>query len=494
MPNRSRSRDSPGSASGNLDALLVVYSDMRVPVPATVLVLASLVVACTPALRNVEHPSNAAVSPNASVPTPGALRDTPLHYQYYFDRNALASSVLVGSNLVALTQSGHVLRFDKASLALTTELFLSRRARVMGGADATSVLVGFEGGRIARIDVASLSTETITTVPGSPMWVGRSKDEGPVVVFATQKIGTGPRWREHENYRIWLGARSGSAPLGLPSVERAGGPAETFFLDSRDRLWHGSDRGEWGGDVEVVDLHSGEVRHLPDAEWGGYGVYGFTESGRGTVLAFGGVTHMGLLESFVTRARAGARAGRGQATGRTRDSDHRPGHPVSAKCLRSLGPSASVGGPPRRRSCTRRLGRANGFIRNRPRLVPAGAWRRHLLAVRVVGGRPSSAHARTRRRRTPLARRRRPVGHREGRSGRRRSSETSVHGRYDNSRRAGRRRKARAFARRSRCRGGGCRNRENQYRHRRRGRWSPAVIMTSSSRSTRRVASLSPRA
>src|SRR5678816_4657404 len=112
---------------------------MRGSISGTVLVVASFVVACAPALRNVEHRSNAVQSsPDAPAPTLRAIGDRPLHYQYYFDRNALASSVLVGSNIVALTQSGHVLRFDKASFALTAERFFSRRAHVTGGADATS--------------------------------------------------------------------------------------------------------------------------------------------------------------------------------------------------------------------------------------------------------------------------------------------------------------------------------------------------------------------
>jgi hypothetical protein len=99
------------------------------------------------ALRRCVTSSNAQTSfvvpPQKRALTARAPRDTVSKYHHYFDRNALASSVIVGSNVIALTRSGHMLRFDKASLALTAEQFLSRRARVMGGVDATSVLVGF---------------------------------------------------------------------------------------------------------------------------------------------------------------------------------------------------------------------------------------------------------------------------------------------------------------------------------------------------------------
>lgn len=260
-----------------------------------VLLLAAVVSACAPALRHVEQRPGV-VPPQQHAPTVRAPRATVAKYDYYFDRNALSSSAIVGTYVIALTQSGHLLRFDKVSLAPTAEQFLSRRARVMGGADASSVLVGFEGGRVARVDAASFSSETVATVPGTPMWVGRSKAGDPVVVFASRKLGTGPRWRAYENYRIWLGTRSGEAPIVLPSEERIGGPAETFFLDSRDRLWRGTDRGEWGGDLEVVDLKSGEAQ---SAKWDGSNVYGFSESSHGRVFAFGGMTHMGYLRSFV---------------------------------------------------------------------------------------------------------------------------------------------------------------------------------------------------
>jgi hypothetical protein len=273
----------------------VSVPDVRSFLRALLLVLAAGVTTCAPSLRHVEQ-HRGSVPAQKRAPAARAPRETAAKYRYYFDRNALASSVVVGSNVIALTRSGHVLGFDKASLALAAEQSFPRRARVLGGVDATGVLVGFDGGRIARIDAASFSTETVTTVPGTPMWVGRSNSGEPVVVFASRKRGTGPRWRAYENYRIWLGARRDEAPIVLPTEERIGGPAETFFLDDRDRLWRGTDRGEWGGNIEVVDLRSGQAQ---STRWDGSGVYGFAESRDGRVLAFGGVSHMGYLRSFV---------------------------------------------------------------------------------------------------------------------------------------------------------------------------------------------------
>jgi hypothetical protein len=256
------------------------------------LILATAFSACAPA----KH-----VAPQSPGDTAAAPPERPVQYQYFFDRNALASADIVGSKVIALTRAGSILRMDRTTLALAGDRFFARRARVMGGADTRSVIVGFEGGRIARIDAASLSDETLGVVPGSPMWVGRSHTGEAVVVFADRRAETSPGWSRFENYRIWLGSRPSAAPIPLPSATSFGGPSDAFLLDRHDRLWHGTDHGEWGGILEVVDLGNGEVQAVPRGEWGGLNVYGFAESSSGQVLGFGGVMHMGFLRTFVAK-------------------------------------------------------------------------------------------------------------------------------------------------------------------------------------------------
>jgi hypothetical protein len=172
----------------------------------------------------------------------------------------------------------------------------------MGGSDETSVLVGFEGGRIARLDAASFTAETVATVPGSPLYVARSRSGEPVVVYGRPEPAQPLFSEQYEDYRIWLGPTGRDVPLAMPAIQPRGRPANAFLLDSAYRLWLGVDRGEWGGALEVVDLKTGAVRILPKDDWGGDGVYGIVESSPGVVLAFGGTSHLGYLESFVAKA------------------------------------------------------------------------------------------------------------------------------------------------------------------------------------------------
>jgi hypothetical protein len=88
-----------------------------------------------------------------------------------------------GSSFIAIAEAGHVLRFDQKSLALNGELLSTRKASVLGPAGEKHVVVGFESGRIARLDVLTLSLETLGIVPGIPVWIGETPDQELVVVY-----------------------------------------------------------------------------------------------------------------------------------------------------------------------------------------------------------------------------------------------------------------------------------------------------------------------
>ena len=57
-------------------------------------------------------------------------------YETHFDRNALVDSRLSGDALIALTRSGHLLRFDRATRALTRERLNFPPAACLGGGGA----------------------------------------------------------------------------------------------------------------------------------------------------------------------------------------------------------------------------------------------------------------------------------------------------------------------------------------------------------------------
>src|SRR5271169_1670533 len=59
-------------------------------------------------------------SPTGTVRLPSGLT---AHYAYHFNRNALRDSRRAGDAIIALTDSGNLLRLDLATLKLTREWF-----------------------------------------------------------------------------------------------------------------------------------------------------------------------------------------------------------------------------------------------------------------------------------------------------------------------------------------------------------------------------------
>ncbi len=101
-------------------------------------------------------------------------------YEYHYDRNALQDSRRQGGALVALAGAGNLLRFDVASRAVTAERVEPARAVCLGGGDGDPVVVGFDDGRVCRVDPADLGLVELARVPGRAWWVGYpARGEGP---------------------------------------------------------------------------------------------------------------------------------------------------------------------------------------------------------------------------------------------------------------------------------------------------------------------------
>jgi hypothetical protein len=165
--------------------------------------------------------------------------------------------------------------------------------------------VGFADGTIAAVDPGTLHTTPVASVDGRPIWLSLPPSRKAValapaavawiVAAVSSPTGRGPV-TVHD-----LGRRRRHS---LPRY------ASAFLLDGRGRLWLGEDRGEWGGAVSVLDLGTGQRRDIEPPRSGELkswsGVYGFVENGKGRVLAYGGLIHMGHADAFVARVDGGA--------------------------------------------------------------------------------------------------------------------------------------------------------------------------------------------
>ena len=215
---------------------------------------------------------------------------------YHFDRNAFAATARVGDGpYVALTDSGNLLAFDPATYALLAERVPWSPATCLTVANS-EVVAGLDDGRIVSVDGPSLQMKRIGAVDGRPTWIG-SRRSGALLVahgFAPEKpFG----WGDCGLGSLAVEELETGRSLRIPFV------ATTFLLDSRDRLWLGADKGEWGGRLAVVDLEKWTVRELEDPP---AGVYGFVETTEGRVWAYGGTMHMWMHQAFVSSVDGGA--------------------------------------------------------------------------------------------------------------------------------------------------------------------------------------------
>ncbi len=235
-------------------------------------------------------------------------------YEYHFNRNSLRDSQRAGNALVAVTNSGNLLRFDFETRKLTREWFGPSMVVCLGRGEGDSVLAGFEDGRVCRVNPATLSREEIAKLPGKPQWIGFAaggqQAPGRLVAVVEQS-----RWVEEDGQR-WREKYSAVLNLATGQAYATSRLATTFLLDSKHRLWLGGDRGEWGGWCSYVDLDAGKLSSIRgirrvvkdlDLDLGEVwdGVYGFVELQDGQVWAYGGVSHMGFNEAFVRRVDEG---------------------------------------------------------------------------------------------------------------------------------------------------------------------------------------------
>ena len=140
---------------------------------------------------------------------PGGRR---LTFSYDFDRNAIADSVEVNGRFVVLTRSGDLVLFAEGGRALRSRTMSSRGRCLARG--RSGVLVGFEDGTIAQVDLATMQPVVQARFPAPVLLVGETA-RGQMVAVTERSYPTragqtpdardhlrGPRCREqhHDGY------------------------------------------------------------------------------------------------------------------------------------------------------------------------------------------------------------------------------------------------------------------------------------------------------
>lgn len=257
-------------------------------------------------------------SPAVAPPIQGTFNlpdGQPARYVYYFNHNGLADAVFSGQTLIALSESGNLLRFDSATLRLTGQAVVPERGTTLALDGQGKALVGTQTGHIYKVDSSSLALREVAPLAGKIVWLGSSRllkgggEEIVGVVDASEDAFPWPGESDKAyNRRGIVAARRVTNPYyvfvlenghksihPLPAAGNFPLPGH-FLLDSADRLWMGWDNGEWGGECRYMNLSTGEIRKLGSEV---NGVLGFLQAPDDRVLLYGGLDHLGFQSGYI---------------------------------------------------------------------------------------------------------------------------------------------------------------------------------------------------
>jgi hypothetical protein len=235
-------------------------------------------------------------------------------FRYYFNHNALKDCVRVGSSLIALTESGNLVRFDAETLAMEEQAIIPGRGTAIAP-DSDRVLIGTENGKIYDVDSASLSLKVVATVQGRVAWLSGDGSGGTqnrrivAVVDNYPEVLPWPgesfkdydarsaRLERIETRPYFIAVYANGKVQTLPfQLGKNFAIPNSYLLDGSNRLWMGTDKGEWGGECSYMDLRTGKVHAVAgDVS----GVLGFLRSTDGRLFAYGGTSHLGMHAGYI---------------------------------------------------------------------------------------------------------------------------------------------------------------------------------------------------
>jgi len=261
---------------------------------------------------------------SGEVEVGGGLR---ARWSYHFNRNSIRDALISGKSLVALTESGDLLRFDVDTMALTAERVGQRSVVCLGSGLDGAILAADDNGTISKLDSGTLEPIPLARIDERIAWIGVDAVSGGLLaVSSPTEEDLGKHFGSDQVVCRVHDISTGKLYRPRKKMVMSWSMARAIFLDSNRRLWIGFDWGEWGGGAVFVDLAIGTMGEVEEA-WAADNVFGFFEPSPGEVWAYGGLIHFSA-NWFIARVDRGkaemvamSRDARGNAV------EHQPGTP-----------------------------------------------------------------------------------------------------------------------------------------------------------------------
>jgi hypothetical protein len=216
-------------------------------------------------------------------------------YACHFNRNALSSFRFLDSSIIALTASGSLLQFDSSTITLRRERTDNVAVTYLDVPDSSGMFISYADGQIARLTSALDVTGTRLRVPANPVWFTAITDS----THTLHVLSVSYKEDGAEGANIIFDSRSGRTLPVTVQTSSSVGTQLTSFLLADTLLWFGNDVGEFGGYIGYYNLRSGTVHQLSEHD----NIYGLLRTSDGSVLAYGGLSHFGVGDSYIFRLR-----------------------------------------------------------------------------------------------------------------------------------------------------------------------------------------------
>ena len=224
--------------------------------------------------------------------------------EYLFNRNSIKDFKIFDKDIIALTYSGNILKFDLNTIKQTGELIDSIRFTCLGDTLDGKILLGRKDGAIFSFNPKDLSYNQIDKVNLEPYFLetlDNDIESKKQILCVTYCPVTNYHWDYDLEKSVYSGGLTYFTNLttkNIDSIEINNNyeghrpqPPSNLIKTSGNLVYFSSDFGEFGGFNGYYNPKNRDINSLGNHS-GGYN--GFVTTSSNKVYSYGGLNHMGI--------------------------------------------------------------------------------------------------------------------------------------------------------------------------------------------------------